>query len=103
MIDPTRIFYFVFGLLTIGGGIQGYLGPAHSGKSIIAGSISGILLLVAGWLVQTGKVTPGLITGLIISAALAGKFLPAFFQKSQWWPAGVEGWFGVVGVVLSIL
>jgi uncharacterized membrane protein (UPF0136 family) len=102
MLDLTKIFYFVFGLITLGGGIQGYI-TAQSGKSLVAGGISGVLLLLAGWLVQSGKTTPGLILGLVITLGLAGRFLPLFFKGGGWWPAGVEGWLGAVGVVLTVL
>ena len=101
MIDNARLFYFVFGLITLVGGVQGFL--AGSKASLIAGGISGVLLLVAGWLVQTGKTMPGLILGLVITLALAGRFLPLFLKKGGWWPAGVEGILGVVGVVLTVV
>ena len=102
MLDLTRIFYFVFGLITLVGGIQAFL-SVGSKASLIAGGISGILLLLAGWLVQTGKILPGLVLGILISAGLAGRFLPKFFKEGVWWPAGVEGWLGAVGFVLSVL
>jgi uncharacterized membrane protein (UPF0136 family) len=102
MLEPTRFFYYIFGLITIIGGVQGFLN-AGSKPSLIAGGVSGILLLLAGWLVQSGKTMPGLILGLVITLALAGRFLPVFFNTGSWWPAGVEGWLGAVGVVLSVL
>lgn len=102
MLDPTRIFYFVFGLITLGGGIQAFI-HVGSKASLIAGGISGVLLLVAGWLLQTQKTMPGLILGLIVTLGLAGRFLPKFFKDGGWWPAGVEGWLGLIGVVLTIL
>ncbi len=102
MIDYARIFYFVFGLITLIGGVQAFVAKG-SKASLIAGGISGVLLLVAGWLVQTGKVTPGLIVGLVIGFGLAGRFLPKFLKEGGWWPAGVEGWLGLVTVILSIL
>ena len=102
MLDLTRIFYFIFGLITLSGGIQGFL-SAGSKASLIAGSISGVLLLVAGWLVQTGKVMPGLIIGLIATLAITGKFLPKFLKGGGMWPAGVEGILGAVGLVLTIV
>jgi uncharacterized membrane protein (UPF0136 family) len=101
MLDLTRIFYFIFGLITLGGGIQAFI-HVGSKASLIAGGISGVLLLVAGWLVQTGKTMPGLILGLIITLGLAGRFLPKFFREGGWWPAGVEGWLGAVGLILSV-
>jgi uncharacterized membrane protein (UPF0136 family) len=102
MLDLTRIFYFAFGLLTLAGGIQAFL-HVGSKASLVAGGISGILLLLAGWLVQTGKTMPGLLLGLVITLGLAGRFLPKFFKDGSWWPAGVEGWLGAVGLGLSIL
>ena len=102
MLDLTKIFYFIFGLITLGGGVQAFL-TAGSKASLIAGGISGLLLLVAGWLVQSGKTMPGLILGLIITLGLAGRFLPKFFKDGGWWPAGVEGWLGAIGLVLTVL
>ncbi len=102
MLDLTRIFYYLFGLITLGGGIQAYL---HIGSlpSLVAGGLSGVLLLVAGWLLQTGKILPGEIIGLIVTLALAGRFLPKFFKGDGWWPAGVEGILGAIGLVLSVV
>lgn len=102
MIEPTKIFYFIFGLITLAGGVQGFI-SASSKASLIAGGVSGLLLLVAGYLVQSGKTMPGLILGLVISLALAGRFLPAFFKTHSWWPAGVEGFLAVIGLILSII
>ncbi|EDY17526.1 protein of unknown function UPF0136 [Chthoniobacter flavus Ellin428] len=102
MLDPTRLFYYLFGLLTLIGGIQAFV-SVKSKPSLIAGGISGILLLVAGWLLQSGQIMPGLILGLIICLGLAGRFLPKFFKGGGWWPAGVEGWLGLIGLVLSVM
>ncbi len=102
MLEPTRLFYYIFGLITIIGGVQGFI-SASSKASLIAGSVSGVLLLLAGWLMQSGKTMPGLILGLVISLALAGRFLPVFFKTGSWWPAGVEGWLGAIGLILSVL
>jgi uncharacterized membrane protein (UPF0136 family) len=102
MIDLTKTFYFLFGLLTLVGGIQGFVAKG-SRASLIAGGICGILLLVAGYLLMTFKVNPGLILGLVICLALAGRFLPIFLRKGGLWPAGVEGILGVIGLLLTIV
>jgi uncharacterized membrane protein (UPF0136 family) len=102
MIDLARLYYYVFGLITLIGGVQAFL-VVGSKASLIAGGISGLLLLVAGWLVQTGKTTPGLILGLVVTLGLAGRFLPKFLKEGGWWPAGVEGWLGAIGLVLSVV
>jgi uncharacterized membrane protein (UPF0136 family) len=101
MLDLTRLFYYIFGLITLVGGVQAYL-SLGSKPSLIAGGISGVLLLVAGWMLQSGKVVPGLILGLIVTLGLAGRFLPKFLKEGGWWPAGVEGWLGLVGVLLTL-
>ena len=102
MLVPTRLYYYLFGLITLVGGIQAFV-TVKSKASLIAGGISGLLLLVAGWLLQSGQVILGLIVGLIVNFGLAGRFLPKFFKEKNWWPAGVEGWLGLVGVVLTVL
>ena len=45
MIAPAKIYFMIFGLLTIVGGVMGYV-KAGSTASIIAGGISGIALIV---------------------------------------------------------
>ena len=46
-MDVTRLYFLIFGALTILGGVIGYV-KAGSVPSIIAGAITGVLLLVAG-------------------------------------------------------
>lgn len=102
MLVPTALFYYLFGLITLAGGIQAFV-QVKSKASLIAGGISGILLLVAGWLLQSGQLTAGLLLGLIVNFGLAGRFLPKFFKEKSWWPAGVEGWLGLIGLVMTIV
>ena len=47
-MEAAKIYFIVFGVLTILGGIVGYV-KAGSVASIIAGSITGVLLLVAAF------------------------------------------------------
>lgn len=75
MIDFIKIYYLVFGALTILGGVIGFA-KAKSRASLIAGSITGLALIVSGILVAQGSVVPGLIVGLLVSVALAGQFIP---------------------------
>jgi uncharacterized membrane protein (UPF0136 family) len=101
MIDLTKTFYIIFGLLSIAGGVMGYL-KAASPASLIAGGISGILLIVAGVLLRD-KTTAGLILGGVISLALLGRFLPIFLAKQTWMPAGMMAILGGIGVILTVL
>jgi len=102
MIDLTKIFFFVFGLITLLGGIQGFV-SAGSRASLIAGGVAGVLLLLAGYLMMGTSVQGGLILGLIVCLGLAGRFLPAFLKTRDLWPSGVEGVLGVFGVIFAIL
>ncbi len=101
MIDLTKYYYFLFGVLTIVGGVMGYV-KAGSMASIIAGGIAGLLLIGAGVLFAT-HTQPGIILGLIISIALAGRFIPAFLKEYSVMPAGMMSVLSVIGVILGVL
>jgi uncharacterized membrane protein (UPF0136 family) len=101
MIELTKYYYYLFGAFTILGGVMGYL-KANSVASLVAGGVSGALLIFAGVLVST-KVQPALILGLIISLALAGRFIPAFFSKGGFMPSGLMSALSVIGAILTII
>ncbi len=101
MIGPAKIYFIVFGLLTIVGGVIGYV-RAGSMASIIAGSISGILLLVAAFLLPA-NVVAGLAVAAIVSVLLAGRFVPAFIQTGSFMPAGMMSILSVIGIVMALV
>ena len=101
MIDLTRFYLFAFGVVTIAGGVMGFV-KANSRASIIAGSIAGALLLGAGYLASTGS-RAGAVLGLVVSVALAGRFGGAFAKTRQAMPAGVMLALSIVGVVVTAL
>ena len=100
MFELVRIYLFVFGALTIAGGILGYV-KARSSASILAGSVFGGLLLLAGYLMGGGG-RLGLVVGLVVSAMLAGRFSTAFRRTGKVMPAGVMTLLGLVGIGLTI-
>lgn len=102
MIDLTKLFYFVFGALTIAGGITGYM-TKGSRASLIAGSITGILILIAAVLILSGNVQPGLILGGLVSLALAYQFMPKFFHSHKFMPAGMMSILSAISIVLTAL
>ena len=74
-MNAIKVFYFVFGALTLVGGIMGFV-KAHSLASLIAGGVSGLLLIVAGVIFSGNQQTAGILA-IVVSIALVG-----FFGKS---------------------
>ena len=100
-MEVTKIYFILFGVLTIAGGIVGYV-KAGSAASIIAGSITGVLLLVAAFLLPEHRGL-GLATALVISLLLAGQFVPKFLQTGRMMPAGMMSILSVIGVIAAIV
>jgi uncharacterized membrane protein (UPF0136 family) len=101
MFSPTKIYFIIFGILTIAGGVIGYV-KAGSTASIIAGSISGLLLLVAAFLLP-GQLLAGLTIGVVVSLLLAGRFLPGFFRSGKLMPDGIMALLSLLGIVFAIV
>src|SRR6266581_6469862 len=101
MEAAARIYFIVFGALTIVGGIVGYL-KAGSVASIIAGSITGVLLLVAAFVLPEHRAI-GLATALIVSLLLAAQFIPKLLQTGRIIPAGIMSLLSAIGVIVVIV
>ncbi len=100
-MEAAKIYFFVFGILMIAGGVVGYV-KAGSVASIIAGSITGVLLLVAAFLLPEHRAI-GLATAFIISLLLAAQFVPKFMRTGKVMPAGMMSILSVVGVIAAIV
>ena len=100
-MEVIKIYFILFGVLTIAGGIVGYV-KAGSVASIIAGSITGVLLLVAAFLLPQHRGV-GLATALVISLLLAVQFVPKFLQTGGVMPAGMMSILSVIGVIAAIV
>ena len=101
MLEIAHIHLFVFGVFSILGGVIGFV-KAKSKPSLIAGAGSGVLLLGCGAAISMAHAMVGLIVGLLISLALAGRFVPAFRKTKKVMPAGVMAFLSIVGIVLTI-
>jgi uncharacterized membrane protein (UPF0136 family) len=99
-MEAAKIYFIIFGILTIVGGVAGYV-KAGSVASVIAGSIAGVLLLVAAFLLPEHRAT-GLATALIISLLLAAQFMPKFLRTGRIMPAGMMLILSVIGVIAAI-
>jgi uncharacterized membrane protein (UPF0136 family) len=100
-MDATKLYFLIFGALTIVGGVVGYV-KAGSLPSIIAGAITGVLLLVAGALLPEHRAA-GLATAFVISLLLAAQFVPKFIRTGKVMPAGLMSILSVIGLVVAIV
>jgi uncharacterized membrane protein (UPF0136 family) len=101
LMEAAKIYFIVFGVLTIVGGIVGYV-KAGSVASIIAGSITGVLLLVGAFLLPEHRAA-GLATMLIISLLLAAQFIPKLLRTGRVMPAGIMSVLSAIGVIVVIV
>jgi uncharacterized membrane protein (UPF0136 family) len=100
LMGVAKIYFLVFGVLTIAGGIMGYV-KAGSTASIIAGSITGILLIVAGLVLPEHRAL-GVGLGLVVSLLLAGQFIPKFIRTGRMMPAGMMTVLSAIGIVMAV-
>ena len=100
-MDATKIYFIIFGALTIVGGIIGYV-KAGSAPSIIAGSITGLLLIIAGFILTEHR-TAGLATAFVVSLLLAAQFVPKLLRTSKMMPAGMMSILSVIGLIVAIV
>src|SRR5437773_12435264 len=100
-MEAAKIYFIVFGVLTIAGGVVGYV-KADSVASIIAGSITGVLLLVAAFLLPEHRAV-GLATAFIISLLLAAQFAPKFLRTRSVMPAGTMSVLSVIGIIAALV
>ena len=100
-MEAAKIYFIIFGLLTIAGGVVGYV-KADSVASIIAGSITGVLLLAAAFVMPEHRVA-GLATALIVSLLLAAYFVGKYLSTGAVMPAGMMSVLSIIGIVAAIV
>jgi uncharacterized membrane protein (UPF0136 family) len=100
-MEAAKIYFIIFGLLTIAGGIVGYV-KAGSVASIIAGAITGVLLLIAAFLLPEHRIA-GLATALIVSLLLAAYFIRKYLSTGAIMPAGMMSVLSVIGIIAAIV
>src|SRR5207244_6794874 len=100
-MDATKLYFLIFGALTIVGGVIGYV-KAGSTPSIIAGAITGVLLLVAAFILPEHR-TAGLAMALIVSLLLATQFIPKFIRTGKAMPAGMMSILSAIGIIMAIV
>lgn len=80
------------------------MGYAKAGSmaSLVAGGVSGLLLLVSFFLLPT-KATGGLALGFVVSLVLAGRFVPALMAGGGFMPAGLMSVLSLIGIVMTAI
>lgn len=73
MHRPVALYHMLYGLTTIVGGILGYTGK-NSMPSLLSGVITGVLLILAGTMIQKSNKT-GVYLALVTSLAILGFFV----------------------------
>ncbi len=100
MLDITKIYFFIFGAITMAAAVQGAV--KGSMISLAVGGTLAAMILAGGFLLGT-KTNPALILALIGAIGIAGKFIPDFFKRGHAiWPAGTLAALSVISILLTI-
>ena len=90
----------IYGILLLVGGIFGYT-KAKSKPSLISGVISGLLLLISGFL-QWQQISMGLILAQVLTLVLAIVFAIRLWKTRKFMPAGLMLVLSVATLVILI-
>jgi uncharacterized membrane protein (UPF0136 family) len=99
LLPFARIYFLVVGLVMISGGAVGY-SKAKSVASLVAGGVSGLLLLLSAFLLAS-HFEAGLVLALLVCLALAGRFTPALV-RGKMMPAVYVAPLSLGGFVLAL-
>lgn len=100
IMSLSIIAAIAYGILAVVGGIIGYV-QAQSKASLISGSISGILLILAGILQIQGQ-SAGLVLATVITAVLVIVFGIRLTKTRKFMPAGLMSVLGLVALGLMV-
>jgi uncharacterized membrane protein (UPF0136 family) len=100
-MNLSVIAAFAYGILAIAGGIIGYI-QATSKVSLISGSISGLLLILAAYFQLQGQ-TWGAILAVLVTGVLVVVFAVRLAKTRKFMPAGLMTILGILalGVMVS--
>ncbi|BAZ44468.1 hypothetical protein NIES4102_14770 [Chondrocystis sp. NIES-4102] len=98
MFTPELIATVFYGLLSIGGGIIGYI-KSNSKVSLISGGVSGILLLILAVIINRGEQWAIAVAGLII-ALLVVVFMVRWFKTKKFMPPIPMIFFGILSLII---
>ncbi|MFN6484519.1 MULTISPECIES: TMEM14 family protein [unclassified Nostoc] len=91
---------FAYGILALAGGVIGYI-QATSRVSLISGSISGLLLIIAAFLQLQGQ-TWGSILAVLVTAVLVVFFAFRLAKTRKFMPAGLMTILGILALAVMV-
>jgi uncharacterized membrane protein (UPF0136 family) len=97
----AKAFYIVFAIVTVLGGIMGYV-KAKSWISLVSGTVSAGILVTASCLLPERPIVSGAVA-ICVSVLLAGKFIPDYIHKKAFIPSGLMALLSAVSIVLTLL
>ena len=90
----------IYGIISIVGGIIGYK-QSQSKISLISGSISGLLLLIASYFINQG-LSWSLLMGAIVCLALVIVFILRLKKTGKFMPAGLMIILGTITFIITV-
>ena len=98
----VALYQMLFGLVTLVGGIIGYV-QADSMVSLIAGGVAGIILIFIGLRLQKGW-RPGLYVALVVALALIIHFGRTYLTEGgSFMPAGLMSILALLSILFIVV
>jgi uncharacterized membrane protein (UPF0136 family) len=98
-MTPGEIVLLAYAILMLLGGVMGY--RAGSRASLIAGSVSGLVLLFAWWVAQH-HLAVGLWIGVVIGLVLSVVFGRRYARTRKMMPSGMLLGFSLITVAVLL-
>jgi uncharacterized membrane protein (UPF0136 family) len=99
-MNLSIIAAFAYGILAIAGGIMGYI-QARSRVSLVSGSISGLLLILAAYFQLQGQ-TWGSILAVLVTGILVVVFAVRLAKTRKFMPAGLMTTLGMLALAVMV-
>ncbi|MDZ8031452.1 MAG: TMEM14 family protein [Nostoc sp. DedQUE08] len=99
-MNLSIIAAFAYGILAIVGGVIGYI-QATSKVSLLSGSISGLLLILAAYFQLQGQ-TWGAILAVLVTAVLVVFFALRLAKTRKFMPAGLMTILGMLALAVMV-
>jgi uncharacterized membrane protein (UPF0136 family) len=99
-MNSSIVAALAYGILAIAGGVVGYI-QAHSKVSLISGTISGLLLILAAYLQMQGQ-TWALLLAVLVTVSLLVFFALRLAKTRKFMPAGLMLILGVLALTFMV-